>query len=144
MAAWSALRLEALTGLEPEGSKRTISFWRTAMGNKITLKTAMGTTELVEHLTGLIDGLKHGRIMIEQGTDFIVLYVSDKVDFRLETRVKSDKAKLKMSLAWPLELAEGEPSTLCISDGLSSAGASRDAAPSPTAKSGETSAEDVR
>ncbi|MFZ5427561.1 MAG: amphi-Trp domain-containing protein [Thermodesulfobacteriota bacterium] len=101
------------------------------MGNRISLKTAMGTDELAGHLAGLIDGLKNGRIMIEQGTDFIVLYVSDKVDFRLETSVKPDKAKLKLSLAWPLELGDARKSALCISDGNTHAAPHGEAAASP-------------
>lgn len=87
------------------------------MGNKISLHGTMSVEELIGHLTGLTDGLKTGRVLIERGTDFIVLFVSDKVDIKMETKVKPDKAKLSLTLSWPLISSECAEHSLRISDG---------------------------
>lgn len=89
------------------------------MGNKISVSGTMSIEELIGHLTGLTDGLRAGRVLIEKGTDFIVLFVSDKVDIKMETKVKSDKAKLSLTLSWPLVMPESAEHLLRISDGTS-------------------------
>ena len=87
------------------------------MGNKISLNGAMTVEDLIAHLTGLTEGLKAGRILVERGSDFIVLFVADKVDFKMETKVKQDKAKLSLTLSWPLVSSECTENALRISDG---------------------------
>jgi len=87
------------------------------MGNKISLNGVMTIEELIGHLTGLTEGLKTGRVLIEKGTDFIVLFVSDKVAIKMEAKVKPDKAKLSLTLSWPLTITECVEHSLRISDG---------------------------
>lgn len=88
------------------------------MSNKISQSGAMTTDELVDLLGGLTDGLRAGRVLIERGTDFIVLFTSDKVAFKMETKVTDEKAKLSLTLSWPNILPACEEHSLRISDGI--------------------------
>ena len=87
------------------------------MDNKIAVREEMSLDGLVAHLQGLIDGFKAGKVLVENGSDFIVLIPCNPVDVKFEIKINDEKAKCSMELSWPLHEVKKSEQALRISDG---------------------------
>jgi len=82
---------------------------------EIHFEKEMRTSEVITYLEALISSLKEGKIVIEQGGQFVSLKPSGMIDFEMEARQKSDKEKLSLEFSWCGKSVETEPEPLKIS-----------------------------
>jgi len=84
---------------------------------EIHFEKKMDCTEAVSYLEALISSLKDGKIVIEQGSQFVSLIPAGMIDFEMEARQKNDKEKLSLVFSWCRKSVETEPEVLKISSG---------------------------
>lgn len=70
------------------------------MKDKLEMKTQMKSADVAKYLIGLADGFKAGRIVVEQGTDSLVLLPAVLAEVEVEARVKKDKARFTLEVSW--------------------------------------------
>lgn len=68
--------------------------------NSVELEKKMSTVELVSFLEGVTASLKEGKIVIQQGDQFVVLKPEDLITVEIEAGQKNDKGKLSIDLKW--------------------------------------------
>jgi amphi-Trp domain-containing protein len=77
--------------------------------NKISLKQMMSTKDAVAYLKELIKSFNDGKVVVQQGEDYVDLKTSEMVDIKVEAKVKKDKSKFSLELSWrsmPVEAVE--------------------------------------
>jgi len=84
---------------------------------EIHFEKKMGSTEAVSYLEALISSLKDGKIVIEQGSQFVSLTPSGMIDFEMEAIQKNEKEKLSLEFSWCKKPVVTEPEVLKISSG---------------------------
>ncbi len=82
---------------------------------EIHFEKEMKTAEVISYLEALISSLKDGKIVIEQGEQFVSLTPTSMIDFEMEARQKSDKEKLSLGFSWYGAAIQAEPEVLKIS-----------------------------
>jgi len=68
--------------------------------NKIALKQMLGTKEAVTYLEDLVKSFQAGKIVVQQGDDYVDLQTPEMVDLKVEAKVKKDKSKFSLELSW--------------------------------------------
>jgi len=94
---------------------------------EIHFEKEMKTAEVISYLEALIKSLKEGKLVIEQGEQFVSLTPSEMIDFEMEARQKSDKEKLSLEFSWCGRSIEAEPEALKISSEEPESAASEEA-----------------
>jgi amphi-Trp domain-containing protein len=82
---------------------------------EIHFEKEMKTAEVISYLEALIKSLKEGKVVIEQGGQFVSLTPGEIIDFEMEARQKSDKERLSLEFNWCGKSIETEPEALKIS-----------------------------
>jgi amphi-Trp domain-containing protein len=82
---------------------------------KVSFRQAMESQDAVKLLGGLVESLKAGKIVVEQGEEFISMDPAGKVDVEIEAKQKKDKGELSIELSWKLAEAEEAKDPLKIS-----------------------------
>ena len=81
--------------------------------SKISLKQMMEIKEAANYLQDLAKSIKKGKVVVQQGEDFVDLKMSDTVTVKIEARIKKDKSKFKLDLYWR-NMPEGEHDAVTI------------------------------
>lgn len=68
--------------------------------NKVTLKQMMETKAAVTLLEDLLKSLKDGKVVVQQGEDYVDLQTPEMIDVKVEAKLKKDKAKFNLALSW--------------------------------------------
>jgi amphi-Trp domain-containing protein len=82
---------------------------------KVSLKQSMDRNEAVGLLEDLVTSLKAGKIVVEQGKEFVSMNPTDKVDVVVEAKQKKQKGELTITLSWRIAEDEKEKVPLKIS-----------------------------
>ena len=67
---------------------------------KIHINAQMPCTLAVAHIECFLEGLRTGDVVVEQGTERIVLHPHSEVSLDIEARTKKDKQRLVITLDW--------------------------------------------
>ncbi|MFO7816574.1 MAG: amphi-Trp domain-containing protein [Thermodesulfobacteriota bacterium] len=77
--------------------------------NKIQNKAAMTLNEAISYLEELSKGFKQGKIVVQQGEEFITLLPPENVQVEVEAKQKHSKEKFSLELSWvPMGTADSE------------------------------------
>ena len=76
--------------------------------NSVVLEKKMAVSEVVSFLESVIASLKEGKIVLQQGTQLVVLTPNEFIDLEVEASQKKDKGKLSIDLKW-LQQTESIP-----------------------------------
>jgi amphi-Trp domain-containing protein len=86
---------------------------------KVSLRQDMERQDAVDLLADVVKSLKAGKIVVEQGEEFLSMCPSDKVNVEIEAKQKKDKGGFAISLTWrtaeeaeekaPLKISSKEP-----------------------------------
>lgn len=68
--------------------------------NSVALEKKMSAAEVVSFLESIIASLKEGKIVIQQGTQFVVLQPKDLITVEVEASQKMEKGKLSIDIKW--------------------------------------------
>ncbi len=79
--------------------------------NKVELKQIQTSSEVITYLEGLLKGFKAGKIVIQQGDDFVSLVPAEQVEVEVEAKKKKNKEKFSLELSWHAA-ASSEPVTI--------------------------------
>lgn len=79
--------------------------------NKVELKQIQTSSEVVTYLEGLLKGFKAGKIVIQQGDNFVSLVPAEQVEVEVEAKKKKNKEKFSIELSWHAA-ASSEPVTI--------------------------------
>lgn len=104
---------------------------------KVSFRQAMESQDAVKILEDLVKSLKAGKIVVEQGEEFISMDPAGKVDVEIEAKQKKDKGELSIELSWKLAQAEEAKDPLKISS-KEPEGAGKDEEKDGAAEVGET------
>lgn len=71
-------------------------------GNKRELQAElhMALPELVSYLEALVNGLREGRVYLQQGEQSVDLCPSQSVTLEIEAKQKKDKDKISIEMSW--------------------------------------------
>ena len=83
--------------------------------DKIEMKALMESAAVADYLTALAKGFKSGRIVVEKDGESLTLTPAETAEVEVEARVKKDKARFSLEVAWRLAQAQDEPASLKIS-----------------------------
>lgn len=68
--------------------------------NKVSTKKQMAIPELVTFLENITAGMHSGNVVVECGSDAIVMRVPGEVKVELEARQKNEKNKIILGITW--------------------------------------------
>ena len=68
--------------------------------NKISLKQMMETKDAVAYLEDLIKSFNVGKVVVQQGEDYVDLMTPEMVDIKVEAKIKKNKSKFSLELSW--------------------------------------------
>lgn len=68
--------------------------------NKIQNKNSMDLKEVITYLEELTKGFKQGKIVVQQGEEFISLLPPESVQVEVEAKQKEGKEKFSLELSW--------------------------------------------
>ena len=68
--------------------------------NSVAMEKKMSVTEVVSFLESIIASLKEGKIVIQQGSQFVVLQPKDSITVGVEANQKMEKGKLSIDIKW--------------------------------------------
>ncbi|MGD9157411.1 MAG: amphi-Trp domain-containing protein [Desulfobacteraceae bacterium] len=68
--------------------------------NSVAMEKKMSASEVVSFLESIIASLKEGKIVIQQGTQFVVLQPEDLITVEVEASQKMEKGKLSIDIKW--------------------------------------------
>jgi len=68
--------------------------------NKIQNKAAMTLNEAISYLEELSRGFKEGKIVVQQGEEFITLLPPENIQVEVEAKQKHSKEKFSLELSW--------------------------------------------
>ena len=68
--------------------------------NSVAMEKKMSAAEVVSFLESIISSLKEGKIVIQQGTQFVVLQPKDLITVEVEASQKMEKGKLSIGIKW--------------------------------------------
>ena len=77
--------------------------------SKISLKQIMETKDAVAYLEDLIKSFNAGKVVVQQGENYVDLQTPEMVDIKVEAKIKKDKSKFSLELSWrtlPADVAE--------------------------------------
>lgn len=85
---------------------------------KIEIKQQMSLEELIIYLEDMAESLKQGRLVIEQGEEYVTLEPERAVDVKVKAKHKEDKIKVKLEFSWSTGEETQEEAELEISSKL--------------------------
>ncbi|MFP4070691.1 MAG: amphi-Trp domain-containing protein [Desulfovibrionales bacterium] len=85
---------------------------------KIEIKQQMSLEELVIYLEDMTESLKQGRLVIEQGEEYVTLEPERAVDVKVKAKHKEDKVKVKVEFSWSTGEEKEEEAELEITSEL--------------------------
>lgn len=68
--------------------------------NKISVTQQLAFADAVAYLEDLVQSLKAGRIVVEQGGEHVVLTTPEHVEVTVEAKAKKDRQKFALELEW--------------------------------------------
>lgn len=68
--------------------------------NKISVTQQLAFADAVAYLEALVQSLKAGRIVVEQGGEHVVLTTPEHVEVTVEAKAKKDRQKFALELEW--------------------------------------------
>ncbi|MBU0481307.1 MAG: amphi-Trp domain-containing protein [Proteobacteria bacterium] len=68
--------------------------------NKVSLKQLMEIKEAVKYLEDLIKSINDGKIVVQQGDDYVDLQTPKTINVKVEAKSKKDKSKFSIELSW--------------------------------------------
>jgi len=74
--------------------------------NKISLKQILEIKDAIKYLEDLIKSFKAGKVVVQQGDDYVDLLAPEMVDIKVTARTKKDKSKFSLELSWRNMAAE--------------------------------------
>jgi amphi-Trp domain-containing protein len=97
---------------------------------KIDVKMSLSYSEVVAYLEDLLKSFRSRKIVVQKGTDHVVMTPPDQVGVKVEAKIKKDRQSIGFELSW----VQSEPGDLTISDREPDAVAIRaDTQPAPVA-----------
>ncbi|MFP4167769.1 MAG: amphi-Trp domain-containing protein [Desulfonatronovibrionaceae bacterium] len=82
--------------------------------NKIQNKSSMDLKEVITYLEELTKGFKQGKIVVQQGEEFLSLLPPESVQVEVEAKQKEDKEKFSLELSWVPVTSGSEESEIKI------------------------------
>jgi amphi-Trp domain-containing protein len=82
---------------------------------KVSFRQSVESKEAVKLLGDLVKSLEAGKIVVEQGKEFITMDPAGNVDVEVEAKHKKNKAELSIELSWRIADAVEEVDPLKIS-----------------------------
>jgi len=79
---------------------------------KIDVKMSLSYTEVVAYLEDLLKSFRSRKIVVQKGTDHVVMTPPDQVEVKIEAKIKKDRQSIGFELSW----VQSEPGDLTISD----------------------------
>ncbi|OQX19137.1 MAG: hypothetical protein BWK80_37290 [Desulfobacteraceae bacterium IS3] len=67
---------------------------------EISFEKTMKNSELISYLEAIVKSLKEGKIVIEQGGQFVSLTPGEMITVEMETKQKKDKERLALEFSW--------------------------------------------
>lgn len=67
---------------------------------EVNVKGSMPPKMVLTILEDLLDSFRKGKVVIQNGTDFVTLRPSDQISLELEAGQKKDKEKIVLELSW--------------------------------------------
>jgi amphi-Trp domain-containing protein len=67
---------------------------------EVNLKAVVDLNQAVAHAQDLVDSIKKGNILVEQGTEVMTLTPPDQVKLKVKAVRKGSKEKLKLEISW--------------------------------------------
>jgi len=83
--------------------------------NKVSFRQSMETADAVKMLQDLVNSVKAGKIVVEQGDAFVSMDPAEKVDVEIEAKQKKGKGELSIELSWRDARPAEEEASLKIS-----------------------------
>ena len=71
--------------------------------NSVVLEKKMSTAEVVLFLENIKSSLKEGKIVLQQGSQYVALRPGNSITLELKAGQKKDKGKLSIGLEWLLQ-----------------------------------------
>ena len=68
---------------------------------KIVLSYTLDTASTVQYLETMVQGFKHGRIIVQKEGTVLTLNPSDMIEMTVEAKQKKDRQKIRIKLSWP-------------------------------------------
>ena len=68
--------------------------------NKLEYEVTTTVADCIEHIEGLLQGLKSGQVVLKNQTDAIQLSPGTVVSFAVKARQKGSKESLEIELGW--------------------------------------------
>ena len=82
--------------------------------SKLSVKQATTYDDAVKYLEDLVKSFKVGKIVLQQGEEFVSLTPAENVVVEVSAKQKKGKAKVEVEISWMESVEEGE--ALSISD----------------------------
>lgn len=79
---------------------------------KIDVKMSLSYSEVVAYLEDLLKSFRSRKIVVQKGTDHVVMTPPDQVGVKVEAKIKKDRQSIGFELSW----VQSEPGDLTISD----------------------------
>lgn len=70
------------------------------MSNKIKVKMEGKLDQIVNYLDDIVNSLKQGKVVVQQGEEFVSLEPAENVFFEVEAKQKKGKEKISFELEW--------------------------------------------
>ncbi len=67
---------------------------------EISFEKTMKKTEMISYLEAIVRSLKEGKVVIEQGGQFVSLTPGEMIAVEMETKQKKDKEKFSLAFSW--------------------------------------------
>ncbi|MBF0100792.1 MAG: amphi-Trp domain-containing protein [Desulfobacterales bacterium] len=69
-------------------------------GKEIEMEKEMQKSEVIDYLESIVDGLKLGKIVVQQGQEVVSLCPSDTLKVEVEAKQKKGKEKFSFKMEW--------------------------------------------
>ena len=67
---------------------------------QVTQQGLMATDEIIEYLESLVSSFKAGKIVVQQGEQFVSMTPPEQVSVEVEAKQKEGKGKFSLELSW--------------------------------------------